>query len=77
MNDIKEKKGLPQADLKFNLERGLEAEKNALDLCNDLIMVLKKSSEIEVVSKIANDEKRHIKMVENLLEIVVNYYVSI
>jgi len=53
-----------------NLEKGMESEKRALELCRDLIPFLDNQTDKDIVSKIMLDEARHIKITQNLIDIV-------
>lgn len=63
-------------DLLFNLEKGLEHEQEALETCETLVGLLENSEEKAIIEKIAEDEKRHIKIVEYLIELTREQYLN-
>ena len=61
---------LRSEDLVLDLKRGLAAEESALDSYARLLEFLEDKEDIEIVKKIAEDEKRHIEIVKNLIRMV-------
>lgn len=57
----------------LNLNEGLEIEYRALDMYRDLLTRLNDKVDKNMVEMIIDDEKKHIKLVENLIEIVNQY----
>lgn len=65
---------MSRQDILTDLSEGLLAEKRALDLCQFLLTVLTDENDKKIISKIARDEKRHVKVVKNLIEVMeINY----
>ncbi len=64
----------------FNLEEGLKCEERALAIYEDLAALLDKridyADDLKVIREIIADEKRHIKIVNNLKTIVDDYYID-
>ena len=60
----------------LNLQKGLETEKKSLELCNELVDLLDNEDEKKSILKIAKDERRHIKIIENLMKIVKNTFLE-
>ena len=54
----------------INLKEGLEIEYRALDMYRDLLTRLKDKVDINMIELIIEDEKKHIKLVENLIDVV-------
>ena len=70
---------MSKENLIFDLEKGLESEEAALATYESLVKLMYRDSEKDdraIVKKIAEDEKRHIKIVEGLIEMVKNNYVE-
>ncbi|OGZ35249.1 MAG: hypothetical protein A3A94_01385 [Candidatus Portnoybacteria bacterium RIFCSPLOWO2_01_FULL_43_11] len=59
---------MSKEDIIFNLNKGLEAEHRALDMCQRLLAILDEPEEKEKISLIITDEKEHIKITERLIE---------
>jgi len=53
-----------------NLEKGMESEKRALDLCGRLLPLLDNEEDKADVKKILIDEDRHIEITKKLIGIV-------
>ncbi|MFA5108957.1 MAG: hypothetical protein WC458_00195 [Patescibacteria group bacterium] len=53
-----------------NLEKGLESEKRALALCSELLELVDNEEDKEDLREIIADEKRHIKITDELITIV-------
>lgn len=60
----------------FDLQKGLENERRALESCNNLIEMIENEEDKAVIQKIADDEVRHIRMVEQLIKITEEHYSS-
>jgi hypothetical protein len=60
----------------FDLEQGLAAEYRALDLCQFIIKLLPDKGDQEIIAKIIKDEQRHIKVVGDLKNDIINFYQS-
>lgn len=57
-----------------NLEKGLVSEHKALDLCTELLPLVDTEEEREDLKKIISDETKHIRITQELMEIVNNDY---
>ena len=60
--------------LVFDLQKGLENERRALESCRRLIGMIEDEEDRSVIEKIADDEVKHIRMVERLIEMTENHY---
>lgn len=58
----------------FDLQKGLENERRALESCQRLSEMIESEEDRSVIDKIAEDEVRHIRMVERLIKITENHY---
>ncbi|MGB3988854.1 MAG: ferritin-like domain-containing protein [Minisyncoccales bacterium] len=63
-------------DFLFDLEKGLEYEQRALEACQEIIPFLDDPKEKAVIERIAEDEERHIKIVEFLIDITKKYFIN-
>lgn len=53
-----------------NLDKGMESEKRALDLCGRLLPFMENDEDKADIKKILLDEARHIEITKKLIEIV-------
>jgi len=60
-----------------NLEKGLESEHRAMNLCNELLLLVDNEDDKEDLKKIITDEANHIKITQNLMDIVNNDYIGL
>lgn len=67
---------MSRQDILTDLSEGLLAEKRALDLCQFLLTVLTDENDKKIISKIAQDEKKHVKVVEGLIKIVEKNFIG-
>ena len=58
----------------FDLEQGLTAEYQALDLCQFIFKMLPDLDDQQLIAKIIKDEERHIKIVQELKNDLINFY---
>lgn len=65
---------MSQDGILLNLEKGLESEYRAKDVCQELLAVLTDEVEKAQIQKIINDEEKHIKITEKLIDSAKNYY---
>ncbi len=59
----------------FDLNKGLEAEYRAMELCEKLMPLLDHELDKKDIEGIIEDEKEHIEITNNLIEIVNKYYI--
>jgi rubrerythrin len=57
-----------------NFYRGLELEKRALVCYQEMIDSLSSEEDKKIIASIVEDEKKHIKITNRLVEITNNYY---
>jgi len=67
---------MSQEGILLNLEKGLDSEIRARDLCQDLLEVLDDDRDKKIVEKILKDEERHIKITQELLTIAKAFYIN-
>ncbi|MCK9439226.1 MAG: hypothetical protein WCY43_02950 [Patescibacteria group bacterium] len=67
---------MSQEGILLNLEKGLDSEIRARDLCRDLLEVLDDEKDKKIVEKILKDEERHIKITEELISIAKAFYIN-
>lgn len=67
---------LSQDGLLLNLRNGLTSEYRAKELCQELLKFLSDPVDQQVVAKIIEDEIRHIKLTEQLINIVETEYLN-
>jgi len=67
---------MSQEGILLNLEKGLDSEIRARDLCRDLLEVLDDERDKKIVEKILKDEERHIKITEELISIAKAFYIN-
>ena len=67
---------LSQDGLLLNLRNGLASEYRAKELCQELLKFLSDPVDQQVVAKIIEDEIRHIKLTEQLINIVETEYLN-
>ncbi len=72
---------LSQKDILFNLSQGLGYEERSLKLYEEYLSLLEgkelsseEKEDKEIIARIAEDEKRHIDVVKNLIRIVEESY---
>ncbi len=61
----------------FDLEKGLQNERRALESCRLLADMIEDEEDKAVIESIAEDEIRHINMVKRLIKITEEYYGSV
>lgn len=67
---------MSQSGIMQNLEKGLASEQKALDLCGELLNLVDNDEDREDVQEIMADEARHIKITQELMDIVANQYIG-
>lgn len=67
---------MSKEDIIYNLKKGLDEERRALDLCRKLAGELH-GDDSRAVGLIAVDEERHIKIVEELIAIVEKRFIRL
>lgn len=67
---------MSQEGILLNLEKGLDSEIRARDLCRDLLEVLDDERDKKIVEKILKDEERHIKITEELISVAKAFYIN-
>lgn len=72
----KENCQMSKEDIIFDLKKGLEAEYQAMELCEKLMPILDHESDKEDVNKIITDEKEHIEITNKLIDVVNKYYAT-
>jgi bacterioferritin (cytochrome b1) len=65
---------MSQEGILLNLQKGLESEYRALELCKTLSETLESQEDKAVVEKIMHDEENHVRITENLIKIVKDSY---
>jgi len=65
-----------QEEILLNLQKGLDSEVRARDLCQELLEVLDDENDKKIVEKILKDEERHIKITEELISIAKAFYIN-
>jgi rubrerythrin len=71
---MNEKCNMTKSGILSNLEKGLVSEHKALDLCTELLPLVDTEEEREDLKKIIGDETKHIRITQELMEIVNNDY---
>lgn len=74
---------LSQQDILFNLKQGLGYEERSLKLYEDHLHMLEgkelssgEEEDKKIIARIAEDERRHIEVVKNLIRIVEESYIA-
>jgi len=67
---------MSQEGILLNLQKGLDSEVRARDLCQELLEVLDVENDKKIVEKILKDEERHIKITEELISIAKAFYIN-
>ncbi|HNV12949.1 MAG TPA: hypothetical protein PK686_03690 [bacterium] len=67
---------MSQEGILLNLQKGLDSEVRARDLCQELLEVLDDENDKKIVEKILKDEERHIKITEELISIAKAFYIN-
>ena len=67
---------MPKEDLIHNLKKGLEIEHYAVDLCKELLNILEDKKDIQTVSLILSDEKKHVEIVKELINVTESNYIN-
>jgi len=62
-------------DIIFNLKEGLKTEYRAKEACENLLSFLNAAEDKRAISGIITDEEKHIKITEQLIKVVENYFV--
>lgn len=70
----KENCPMSKEDIIFNFKKGLEAEYQAMELCEKLLPLLDHELDKEEINKIITDEKEHIEITNRLIDIANKYY---
>ena len=65
---------MSQEGILMNLEKGLEVEIRARDLCQELISYLEDENDKKVLEKIMQDEVEHIKITQELISVAKSFY---
>ncbi|MCU0680491.1 MAG: hypothetical protein MUF50_04290 [Planctomycetes bacterium] len=60
----------------MNLQKGLESEKRAWQLCDEMLKVVKDEGDRKKIERIKNDEEKHIKITEELIATVNAFYLN-
>lgn len=58
----------------MNLEKGLESEHRAWELCDQMLQILEDEADRAQIARIKADEEKHIKITENMIAVVKNSY---
>ena len=65
---------LSKNGLLLNLKQGLDIEYKALEGYEDFLKILEDQSDRDIIKLIIEDEKKHVKLVEELVAMVNEHY---
>jgi rubrerythrin len=65
---------MSQEGILSNLQKGLNSEVRAYDLCRELLDYIEDENDKKVIEKIMQDEKEHIKITEELISVTKAFY---
>lgn len=65
---------MSKEDIIFDFKKGIEAEYRAMGLCEKLLPLLDHELDKEDINKIIEDEKEHIEITLNIIEVVNKHY---
>lgn len=67
---------MSQEGILLNLQKGLDSEVRARDLCQELLSVMDDENDKKIIDKILKDEERHIKITEELIVVAKAFYAN-
>ena len=65
---------MSQDGILLNLQKGLESEERAHDLCQELLSYIEDEDDKEIIEKIKQDEEEHIKITKELISVAKAFY---
>ncbi|PKM91754.1 hypothetical protein CVU82_00925 [Candidatus Falkowbacteria bacterium HGW-Falkowbacteria-1] len=71
-----DKCSMSQEGILLNLQKGLDSEVRARDLCQELLSVMDDENDKKIIDKILKDEERHIKITEELIVVAKAFYAN-
>lgn len=69
-----DKCSMSQEGILLNLQKGLDSEIRARDLCAELLEVLDDENDKKIIAKILKDEEDHAKLTEELITVTKAFY---
>ncbi len=69
-----DKCSMSQEGILTNLQKGLDSEILAYQLCKDLLEYIDDENDKKVIEKIMNDESDHIKITKELMTVAKSFY---
>lgn len=65
---------MSQDGILLNLEKGMDSELRARDLCKELLLYLEDETDRKIISKILQDEEEHIGITKELISVAKAFY---
>lgn len=60
----------------LNLEKGLDSEYRAMEVCREILNYLEDPEDRAVIERIIKDEEKHVKITENLISVTKSFYTA-
>lgn len=74
--NINQECSMSQEGILLNLQKGLDSEYRARDICQEALNILEDEADRAQIQRIIDDEEKHIKITENLITVVKSFYVA-